>query len=64
MLLKYPRKMLWVLKTKFIGNFTHRLIRVEDLCFRSIDQFQVNILVDRFTSLLLNEITKIISRKV
>ena len=55
-----PGKMLWVLKTQLIGNFTQRLVRIENFLFGYINQLEIVILVGRFSSFHFNQISKII----
>ncbi len=64
MLLKHPREVLRIFEPQLVGNFTHRLVPFENLRFRCIHQFQVNVFVRRFTRFLFDKVAKIVGRKI
>ena len=63
-LLEHTSKMLWVFESKLVSNFTYRLIWIEDLRFRGIDKFEMNVFVRGLPGFFFNEISEVIRRKV
>ena len=64
MLFEYPRKMLSIFESQFIGNFAHRFVRIKDFRFCYINQLEVNVLVRRFSGFLFDQITEVVGGKI